>query len=78
MTKALCKDTLERRRLAVGISFASATLLSLQALHPGNCCLLNITPDQSFALSATLATLSVLFGSLILTKIITNPTDNKK
>lgn len=71
MKKILCKDTACRRSWAIGLSYASATLLSLEALHPSSCAWLGLDADQSFALSAVLATVSVLLGTLILVRVIT-------
>lgn len=70
MKKSASKDTAERKGWAVGLSFASASLLNLEALHPSICAWLHLNADQSFALSATLATVSVLLGSLILVRLI--------
>jgi hypothetical protein len=70
MKSILCKNSVERQSWAVGLSFASASLLNLEALHPGGCAWMGLAAEQSFALSATLATVSVLLGSLILTRLI--------
>ncbi len=70
MEKILCKSSTQRSRWAVSLCFSSATLLSLEALHPGGCVWLGLNANQSFALSASLATASMFLASFILTQIL--------
>jgi len=70
MTTFFCKNTVDRKVLAVGLSYASATLMGLEAVHGGRAVLLHLNPEQTFALSAILATVSMFLGSVILARLI--------
>lgn len=61
-----------RNRLAVSLCYSSALLLSLEALHPGSCTWMSLDANQSFALSATLATVSMFVATLLLTRLISS------
>jgi hypothetical protein len=74
MAKTTCKDSPCRKRLAVSLSYAASTLLSLEALHGGTCEMFNLTVDQYFMLKAVFATVMVFLGTFILTQII-KPTE---
>lgn len=70
MNAILCKGGPERGSLAISLCFASAVLLSLETLHSNSCAWMGLNADQSFALSATLATLSIFMATLILGRLI--------
>ncbi|MFY9288040.1 MAG: hypothetical protein WAO98_06015 [Alphaproteobacteria bacterium] len=72
MANILCKGGVQRDQLAIAISFSSALLMSIEALHPGHCSWINLDPGQYYALSATLATVSTFLGSYILARLINN------
>lgn len=78
MKKGFCSSTLQRDVWAVALSFASATLTSLQALHPGSCSFFNLSDEQCFGQSATLATLSIFLGSFILMRSLTKLIETKQ
>ncbi len=77
MEKFLCKGGTLRSRWAISLCFASTTLLSLEALHPGGCVWLGLNASQSFALSASLATVCMFLATFILTKIMCDQSPDK-
>lgn len=77
MEKIVCKGGTQRSRWAVSLCFASATLSSLEALHPSDCVWMNMDANQLFALSAGIATLSMFMATFILTQIICGHSSDK-
>ena len=70
MNTILCKGGSNRDRWAISLCFASATLMSLEASRPSACAWMGLNADQSFALSATFATLSVFLATFLLSRLI--------
>jgi hypothetical protein len=70
MGKKLCSSSEQREIWAVSLSFASATIMSLEALHPGASVCFNMTPDQYFGISSLFASVSTFLGAYILTRSI--------
>ncbi len=68
MNKFLHKSSPRRAALATSLCYALTVLMSLEALHPSCCQWLGMTPEQSFALSALIATLSMFCGTWIWTR----------
>ena len=66
MTSVLCRKSPARDALAVALCFSSASIMSLEALHGNSCLWLGLNADQTYALSAGIATASVFLGSFIL------------
>jgi len=77
MGKVLCKGGTQRGRWAVSLCFASATLLSLEALRPGVCSWLHMGADQCFNLCAGLATGSIFMGTFVLTELLCGQSTTK-
>lgn len=73
MTNNFCTDGTGRGRWAVGLCFASTVIMVLEALHPGECAWFGLNPEEYFAISATLATLSAFMAAFILTQLVTAP-----
>jgi hypothetical protein len=68
MNALLCNSNAQRERWAVSLCFSSAILSGLEALHSGSCAWMGMDNEQSYAISATLATVSMFLGAFILTK----------
>ena len=69
MEKVLCSGSSERTTWAVGLCFSSALLLSLEALRPNACAWMGFNSEQSFALSAALATVSMFMATFLLAQL---------
>jgi len=65
MKDIFCNGSKTKDRWAVSLCYSAATLLGLEALHPGACAGLGLDAEQSFVLSAVLATLSIFLGTFI-------------
>ena len=68
MTSSLCTGSAKRQGLAISLCFSLAVLMGLEALHPGGCQWMGLDPEQSFALSTFIATISTFFGTFIATR----------
>ena len=66
MDKILCTGSASRDTWAVSLCFASSLLMSVETLNPNACQWMGCTVEQSFMLSAGLATLSMFMGAFIL------------
>jgi len=70
MNKILCSGSPQRDHWAVGICFAAALMLILEALRPGGCTYWGMTVEQSFSASEVFASLLVFMGSFILMRAL--------
>jgi len=68
MCKLFCKGGAERAALATSLSYALTVLMGLEALHPSCCQWTGMNPEQSFGLSAIIATISMFVGTFIWTR----------
>ncbi len=66
MDTKFCKSSPEREAWAVSLCFASATIMSLEALRPGSCASFGMSADQYFSIGAIIASLSTFFGAFVL------------
>ncbi len=71
MTMSLNKNNTNRDRWAVSLCFSAAVLTGIQALRPNACEWMGFNADQSFALSATIATVCMFLATFILTRCLT-------
>jgi hypothetical protein len=77
MTINFCSGGTGRGRWAVGLCFASTVIMSLEALHPNACAWLGMNPEESYAISAILATASAFMAAFILTQLVTAPANGR-
>ncbi len=68
MNNFLCKGGAGREALATSLCYALTVLMSLESLHPSCCQWIGLNPEQSFAVSALIATISMFFGTFIWTR----------